>query len=89
MPRQARLDISGGLHPISDLNERPPLKENRISCTLYHFALYSRLESGDPISLNPKGFLFLALVNLYKAMGGGWVLKADELTALAAGAAQK
>jgi outer membrane protein TolC len=39
--------------------------------------------------LNPKGFLFLALVNLYKAMGGGWVLNADELTALAAGAAQK
>ncbi len=27
-----------------------------------------------------KGVLFQALVNLYKAMGGGWVLKADHLT---------
>jgi multidrug efflux system outer membrane protein len=27
-----------------------------------------------------KGVLFQALVNLYKAMGGGWVLEADHLT---------
>jgi multidrug efflux system outer membrane protein len=27
-----------------------------------------------------KGVLFQALVNLYKAMGGGWVLEADRLT---------
>lgn len=27
-----------------------------------------------------KGTLFQALVNLYKAMGGGWVLKADHLS---------
>ncbi len=36
-----------------------------------------------------KGVLFQALVNLYKAMGGGWVLKADELTASAAASPQK
>jgi len=29
-----------------------------------------------------KGVLFQALVNLYKAMGGGWVLEADRLTAV-------
>jgi multidrug efflux system outer membrane protein len=28
-----------------------------------------------------KGVLFQALVNLYKAMGGGWTLEADRLTA--------
>jgi multidrug efflux system outer membrane protein len=27
-----------------------------------------------------KGFLFQALVNLYKAMGGGRVIEADRLT---------
>ncbi len=31
-----------------------------------------------------QGFLFGALVNLYKAMGGGWVVEADKLTAAAA-----
>jgi len=30
-----------------------------------------------------KGGLFTSLVNLYKAMGGGWVVQADELTASA------
>jgi multidrug efflux system outer membrane protein len=29
-----------------------------------------------------KGVLFQSLVNLYKAMGGGWVLKADHLTGI-------
>ena len=28
-----------------------------------------------------KGTLFQALVNVYKAMGGGWVCKADKMTA--------
>jgi multidrug efflux system outer membrane protein len=27
-----------------------------------------------------KGILFQALVNLYKAMGGGWVVEADRMT---------
>jgi multidrug efflux system outer membrane protein len=27
-----------------------------------------------------QGILFSALVNLYKAMGGGWVVEADKLT---------
>ena len=27
-----------------------------------------------------KGVFFQALVNLYKAMGGGWVMEADHLT---------
>ena len=31
-----------------------------------------------------QGVLFGALVNLYKAMGGGWVVEADKLTATAA-----
>ena len=31
-----------------------------------------------------QGVLFQALVNLYKAMGGGWVVEADKLTAAAA-----
>jgi multidrug efflux system outer membrane protein len=28
-----------------------------------------------------QGVLFQALINLYKAMGGGWVTEADRLTA--------
>ena len=28
-----------------------------------------------------KGTLFQALVNVYKAMGGGWVCEADKMTA--------
>ncbi len=27
-----------------------------------------------------QGFLFQALINLYKAMGGGWVTEAEQLT---------
>jgi multidrug efflux system outer membrane protein len=30
-----------------------------------------------------QGVLFQSLVNLYKAMGGGWVIEADNLTATA------
>lgn len=29
-----------------------------------------------------QGVLYQALINLYKAMGGGWVTEADKLTAL-------
>lgn len=36
-----------------------------------------------------QGVLFQSLVNLYKAMGGGWVTEADKLTAGAAGPAPK
>lgn len=31
-----------------------------------------------------QGLLFQSLVNLYKAVGGGWVIEADKLTAAAA-----
>jgi multidrug efflux system outer membrane protein len=36
-----------------------------------------------------QGVLFQAMINLYKAMGGGWVTEADSLTAGAAGPAPK
>jgi multidrug efflux system outer membrane protein len=36
-----------------------------------------------------QGVLFQAMINLYKAMGGGWVTEADKLTAGAAGPAPK
>jgi len=36
-----------------------------------------------------KGVLFQAMVNLYKAMGGGWVSKAEMLTGSAAVSSQK
>jgi multidrug efflux system outer membrane protein len=32
-----------------------------------------------------KGVLFAALVNLYKAMGGGWVIEADRMTGVMTG----
>ncbi len=34
-----------------------------------------------------QGTLFLALVNIYKSMGGGWVVEADKMTMLQRGAA--
>jgi multidrug efflux system outer membrane protein len=36
-----------------------------------------------------QGVLFQAMINLYKAMGGGWVTEADRLTAGAAGPASQ
>ena len=36
-----------------------------------------------------QGTIFQSLVNVYKAMGGGWVVEADKMTASAAGPAQK
>lgn len=36
-----------------------------------------------------QGVLFQAMINLYKAMGGGWVTEADSLTAGATGPAPK
>ena len=36
-----------------------------------------------------QGVLFQAMINLYKAMGGGWVTEADKLTAGATGPAPK
>ena len=39
-----------------------------------------RLFTAELSMAETKGVLFQALVNLYKAMGGGWVLEADHLT---------
>ena len=38
------------------------------------------LFTAELLQAETKGVLFQALVNLYKAMGGGWVLEADHLT---------
>jgi multidrug efflux system outer membrane protein len=40
----------------------------------------SRLYNAELTYAKAQGTLFQALVNLYKAMGGGWVVKADEMT---------
>jgi multidrug efflux system outer membrane protein len=40
----------------------------------------SRLYTAELTYAKAQGTLFQALVNLYKAMGGGWVVKADEMT---------
>ena len=39
----------------------------------------SRLYSAELTHTRTQGTLFQALVNLYKAMGGGWVTKAEQL----------
>jgi multidrug efflux system outer membrane protein len=50
----------------------------------------SRLYNAELTHAQTQGVLFQALVNLYKSMGGGWVVKADELTgATAQGALHK
>lgn len=40
----------------------------------------SRLYNAELVYTNAQGVLFQALVNLYKAMGGGWVTEADRMT---------
>ena len=35
--------------------------------------------------IQSQGVLFQALINLYKAMGGGWVVEAEKLTASPSG----
>ncbi len=40
----------------------------------------SRLYSAELAQTQTQGSLFQALVNLYKAMGGGWVVEADKMT---------
>jgi multidrug efflux system outer membrane protein len=40
----------------------------------------SRLYTAELTHVQAQGVLFQALVNLYKAMGGGWVVKAEGMT---------
>jgi multidrug efflux system outer membrane protein len=40
----------------------------------------SRLYNAELTHAQAQGLLFQALVNLYKAMGGGWVTEAEHLT---------
>jgi len=42
----------------------------------------TRLYSSELTYAQTQGILFQALVDLYKAMGGGWVVKADKMTAM-------
>ncbi|MDA8106414.1 MAG: efflux transporter outer membrane subunit [Nitrospiraceae bacterium] len=50
--------------------------------TSYLEVLYSesRLYGAELAQTQTQGFLLQALVNLYKAMGGGWVVEADKMT---------
>ncbi len=57
--------------------------------TSYLEVLYSesRLYSAELSLAQTQGSLFQALVNIYKAMGGGWVVEADKMTMLSKEAA--
>jgi len=50
--------------------------------TSYLEVLYSQtlLFNAELTSTQVQGTLFQSLVNLYKSMGGGWVVEADKLT---------
>jgi multidrug efflux system outer membrane protein len=54
--------------------------------TSYLEVLYSQtlLFNAELTNTQVQGTLFQALVNLYKSMGGGWVVEADQLTAASA-----
>ena len=54
--------------------------------TSYLEVLYSEtlLYNAELTSTQVQGTLFQSLVNLYKSMGGGWVVEADQLTAASA-----
>ncbi len=49
----------------------------------------SRLYSAELAQTQTQGTLLEALVNLYKAMGGGWVVEADKMTMSKSGSAAK
>ena len=40
----------------------------------------TKLFAAEILSIQTQADLFLAMVNIYKAMGGGWVEEADKLT---------
>jgi multidrug efflux system outer membrane protein len=54
--------------------------ENGYTSYLEVLDAQTRLYDAELIQTRTQETLFLALVNVYKAMGGGWVVKADELT---------
>lgn len=54
--------------------------ENGYTSYLEVLDAQTRLYNAQLIQTNAQGNLFLALVNLYKAMGGGWVVEADKMT---------
>ena len=55
--------------------------ENGYTSYLEVLDAQSRLYNAELTQTQTQGTLFQALVNLYKAMGGGWVVEADKLTA--------
>jgi outer membrane protein, multidrug efflux system len=57
----------------------------------YLEVLYSEnlLYNAELITTGVQGTLFQALVSLYKAMGGGWVIVADRTTGQDAGAKEQ
>jgi multidrug efflux system outer membrane protein len=55
--------------------------ENGYTSYLEVLDAQSRLYNAELTYAQTQGTLFQALVNLYKAMGGGWVVEADKLTA--------
>jgi multidrug efflux system outer membrane protein len=54
--------------------------ENGYTSYLEVLDAQTRLYDAELIQTRTQETLFLALVSIYKAMGGGWVVKADELT---------
>jgi multidrug efflux system outer membrane protein len=54
--------------------------------TSYLEVLYAQnlLYNSEILHTRAQGTIFQALVNLYKSMGGGWVVEADQLTAVSA-----
>jgi len=57
--------------------------ENGYTSYLEVLDAQSRLYNAELTQTQTQGTLFQALVNLYKAVGGGWVVEADKLTATA------
>jgi multidrug efflux system outer membrane protein len=54
--------------------------ENGYTSYLEVLDAQTRLYNAQLIQTNAQGNLFQALVNVYKAMGGGWVVRAEGLT---------
>jgi multidrug efflux system outer membrane protein len=86
--RRTREQLAALARELEALREYVRLAQLRYDngYTSYLEVLYSQtlLFNAELTNTQVQGTLFQALVNLYKSMGGGWVVEADQLTAASA-----
>jgi multidrug efflux system outer membrane protein len=82
--KETRLQLDALAQQVAALSDYARLSwvryENGYTSYLEVLDANSRLYNAQLTHAQTQGTLFQALVNLYNAMGGGWVLEADKMT---------